>query len=37
MLEMIEQGEARSPDGKTAYTYAHPIFWAPFSLVGDGG
>jgi hypothetical protein len=19
------------------YAYSHPIFWAPFSLVGDGG
>jgi CHAT domain-containing protein len=23
--------------GKTVFSYAHPIFWAPFSLVGDGG
>jgi len=22
---------------RAAYSYAHPIFWAPFSLVGDGG
>jgi len=22
---------------KVAFSYAHPIFWAPFSLVGDGG
>lgn len=21
----------------TAFAYAHPIFWALFSLVGDGG
>jgi CHAT domain-containing protein/tetratricopeptide (TPR) repeat protein len=21
----------------TAFSYAHPLFWAPFSLVGDGG
>ena len=21
----------------SAYSYAHPLFWAPFSLVGDGG
>jgi hypothetical protein len=19
------------------FSYAHPIFWAPFTLVGDGG
>jgi len=23
--------------GKPAYSYAHPIFWAPFSLIGEGG
>ena len=23
--------------GKVVFAYAHPIFWAPFSLVGDGG
>jgi CHAT domain-containing protein len=22
---------------KVAFSYAHPIFWAPFSLIGDGG
>ncbi|MBB5055085.1 CHAT domain-containing protein [Afipia massiliensis] len=24
-------------DGKTEFTYAHPLFWAPYSIVGDGG
>jgi CHAT domain-containing protein/tetratricopeptide (TPR) repeat protein len=23
--------------GRTVFSYAHPIFWAPFSLVGDAG
>ena len=23
--------------GKVVFSYAHPIFWAPFTLVGDGG
>jgi len=23
--------------GKPVFSYAHPIFWAPFSVVGDGG
>jgi CHAT domain-containing protein len=23
--------------GRTAFSYAHPMFWAPFSVVGDGG
>ncbi len=21
----------------TVYSYAHPLFWAPFTLIGDGG
>jgi CHAT domain-containing protein len=24
-------------EGKTLYTYGHPMFWAPYSLIGDGG
>lgn len=31
MLNLIDQG------GNADFSYAHPIFWAPFSLVGDGG
>jgi hypothetical protein len=23
--------------GKTLFTYAHPLFWAPYSVIGDGG
>jgi CHAT domain-containing protein len=23
--------------GAGAMSYAHPIFWAPYALVGDGG
>lgn len=26
-----------STDESGIYSYAHPIFWAPFTLVGDGG
>ena len=22
--------------GKPAFSYAHPLFWAPYTLVGDG-
>jgi CHAT domain-containing protein len=24
-------------DGKTEFSYAHPLFWAPYTLIGDGG
>jgi CHAT domain-containing protein len=23
--------------GRTLFTYGHPIFWAPYSIIGDGG
>ena len=34
MLALIDQGVGRS--GDASYSYAHPTFWAPFTLVGDG-
>jgi CHAT domain-containing protein/tetratricopeptide (TPR) repeat protein len=35
-LAQINVGGYRD-DGKLLFSYAHPIFWAPFSIVGDGG
>jgi hypothetical protein len=23
--------------GKTEFAYAHPLFWAPYSIIGGGG
>ena len=38
MLSMIDEGGYVDPaTGKMVFSYAHPIFWAPFSLIGDGG
>jgi len=37
MLALIEGPGLKGADGKALFSYAHPIFWAPFSLVGDGG
>jgi len=38
MLDLIDAPGAVAPDtGKPVYRYAHPLFWAPFSLVGDPG
>ena len=31
LLQMIDK------EAGNGFTYAHPLFWAPFSLVGDGG
>lgn len=30
-------GVVDTTNGKTIVSYAHPIFWAPFTLIGDGG
>lgn len=38
MVGLIDGPGAVDPrSGRTLFTYAHPIFWAPFTLVGDGG
>ena len=34
---MIDHGINRSTGGDPTFSYAHPIFWAPFTLMGDGG
>ena len=36
MLELIDRGVAGGAGGRPSYAYAHPLFWAPFSLIGDG-
>ena len=38
MLSLIDgPGYVDSETDKSVFSYAHPIFWAPFSLIGDGG
>ena len=38
MLGVIDgDGYVDPSSGETVFSFAHPIFWAPFSLVGDGG
>ena len=38
MLALVEgPGFVDPASNKIVFSYAHPIFWAPFSLVGDGG
>lgn len=38
MFSLIEGPGFIDPEsGKIIFSYAHPIFWAPFSLIGDGG
>ncbi len=35
-LALID-GPGFAADGKPLFSYAHPIFWAPFAVIGDGG
>ena len=37
MTRLISEGGHRDDDGSIRFSYAHPIFWAPFVIVGDGG
>ena len=36
-VQMIDELVARDGKGRVAYAYSHPIFWAPFVIVGDNG
>ena len=36
-LHLVDEGVYRLADGRAAYSYAHPLFWAPFFVVGDSG
>ena len=35
-LALID-GPGYTEAGKSVHAYAHPLFWAPYALVGDGG
>jgi CHAT domain-containing protein len=37
MVAMIDGPGFVNDSGTPVYSYAHPIFWAPFTLIGDGG
>ncbi|MCK9381764.1 MAG: CHAT domain-containing protein [Sulfuritalea sp.] len=37
MINLMDRGVPTDMLATKGFTYAHPMFWAPFSLVGDGG
>ncbi len=37
LLGLIDGPGFRDSKGRSVFSYAHPLFWAPFSLIGDGG
>ena len=37
MMALVDGPGYVGADGNTEFAYAHPLFWAPYSVVGDGG
>jgi CHAT domain-containing protein/tetratricopeptide (TPR) repeat protein len=37
MMALLDGPGAVDASGQALYTYAHPLFWAPYSVIGDGG
>ena len=37
MMTMLDGPGFVDGAGHTVFTYAHPLFWAPYSVIGDGG
>jgi CHAT domain-containing protein len=37
MMAVVDGPGYLGADGKSEFAYAHPLFWAPYSIIGDGG
>jgi CHAT domain-containing protein len=37
MMALADGPGYAGADGKTEFAYAHPLFWAPYTIIGDGG
>jgi CHAT domain-containing protein len=37
MMAMLDTGSYKDASGKVLFSYAHPLFWAPYTIIGDGG
>jgi CHAT domain-containing protein len=37
MMALVDGDGFKGEDGATVFSYAHPLFWAPYTLIGDGG
>jgi CHAT domain-containing protein len=37
MIALIDSDGFKDEAGRTLFSYAHPLFWAPYSIIGDGG
>ena len=37
MMAMVDGQGYTDSSGKSEFAYAHPLFWAPYTIIGDGG
>jgi CHAT domain-containing protein len=37
MMALLDSKGFADSDGNTLFSYAHPLFWAPYIIIGDGG
>ena len=37
MMALVDGPGYLNSEGKTEFAYAHPLFWAPYTIIGDGG
>jgi CHAT domain-containing protein len=37
MMALVDGPGYLGSDGRTEFAYAHPLFWAPYTIIGDGG
>jgi CHAT domain-containing protein len=37
MMALLDQNGFTDQQGQIVFTYAHPLFWAPYTVIGDGG
>ena len=37
MTALLDERGFTDDSGKTVFAYAHPLFWAPYTIIGDGG
>jgi CHAT domain-containing protein len=37
MMALMDGPGYLNGEGKTEFAYAHPLFWAPYTIIGDGG
>ncbi len=37
MVGLLDGKGYTDANGKMLFSYAHPLFWAPYTIIGDGG